>query len=74
MSLETLVSEIREPALLGNDFLRAAEVTVNFSKGLVTVWGREAPQTMSIVCRCVVYDDVSATNVSACVVVTRWYL
>ena len=56
VNLETLVSEIQEPVLLGNDFLRAAEVTVNFSKGLVTAWGREVPQTMSTVCRCVVED------------------
>ena len=34
VSQETLVSEIREPAFLGNDFLQAAEVTATSAKDL----------------------------------------
>ena len=57
VNLQVLVTAIHEPVILGTDFLRAAEVTVDFRRGTVSVRGRTTPQ-ISTVCRCVVNDSL----------------
>ena len=57
VNLEALVADIQEPVILGTDFLKAAEVAVDFSRGTVSVWGRTVPE-VSTVCRCVVSDGL----------------
>ena len=63
VTLEVLVADCTDQVLLGTDFLSAAEVSVDFSKGTVTVWGQEVCQSPITVCRCVVQEhEVSSVT------------
>ena len=60
--LEVLVTDCRDSLILGTDFLRAAEVRVDFGTGQVSVFGQPVEQSPVTVCRCSVAqsfnDDV----------------
>ena len=54
--LEVLVTDCRDSIILGTDFLRAAEVSVDFGSGQVTVFGHPVEQRPVTVCRCSVAE------------------
>ncbi|XP_043227505.1 uncharacterized protein LOC122384293 [Amphibalanus amphitrite] len=56
VTMEVLVAECSDCVLLGTDFLKAAEVAVNFSTGVLSCFGQEVREPAATVCRCVVTD------------------
>ena len=58
VNMEVLVTDCRDQLILGTDFLRAAEVSMDFGTGSVSVFGEVVGQTPVTVCRCTVADSV----------------
>ena len=56
VNLEVLVVACSDPVLLGTDFLRAAEVSMDFATGKVSCFGIPVDQAPVTVCRCVIED------------------
>ena len=54
VTMEVLVTECSDDLLLGTDFLKAAEVAINFSTGALSCFGQEVGEQAATVCRCVV--------------------
>ena len=52
--MEVLVADCGDTVLLGTDFLKAAEVAVDFSSGLLSCFGQQVESSPATVCRCVV--------------------
>ena len=57
VNMEVLVTDCRDKLILGTDFLRAAEVSMDFGTGSVTVFGEVVGQAPVTVCRCAVADS-----------------
>ena len=58
VSLEVLIVECGDKVLLGTDFLRAAEIRIDFASGEVTCFGVPISQAPVTVCRCVTEDGL----------------
>ena len=63
--LEVLVTDCRDSLILGTDFLRAAEVRVDFGTGQVSVFGQPVEQSPVTVCRCSVAQSFNDDVVSS---------
>ena len=57
VNLEVLIVACSDKVLLGTDFLRAAEISIDFATGNVTCFGVPVHQAPVTVCRCVVEAD-----------------
>ena len=56
VSMEVLVAGCSDNLLLGTDFMRAAEMTMDFVSGQVTVFGQSVEPQPVTVCRCTVAE------------------
>ena len=54
VSLEVLVADCSDNIVLGKNFLKAVEVAVNFSTGVLSCFGQEVRETAATISWCVV--------------------